>query len=110
MKKTIVAAAMLLASSHGFSQEVDKLTGLIVAPGFESVRANCMACHSMKLVTQNRMTRDTWLETIRWMQETQGLWPLKDQEKAILDYLGTHYAPVDSGRRKALPVHLMPKP
>ena len=79
-------------------------TGLVYAEGFEWVRSTCTACHSAKLVTQNRATRAGWLEMIRWMQSTQGLWDLGEKEKPILDYLAKHYAPEEIGRRAALPV------
>ncbi len=79
-------------------------TGLIYAEGFEWVRSTCTACHSAKLVTQNRASRAGWLEMIRWMQASQGLWDLGDKEKPILDYLAKHYAPEDIGRRAPLPV------
>ena len=77
-------------------------TGLIAKDGFELVAMNCGGCHSMKLVTQNRNTKDGWLETIRWMQETQKLWDLGDNENKIIEYLATNYGPVSSGRRKPL--------
>ncbi len=77
-------------------------TGLVVAEGFEQVRATCTACHSAKLVTQNRATRQGWKEMIRWMQETQGLWQLGEQEDVILDYLAANYAPQETGRRANL--------
>ena len=37
--------------------------------GRQLVVDTCTACHSAKLVLQNRMTRDNWDETITWMQE-----------------------------------------
>jgi hypothetical protein len=36
------------------------------------------------------------------MQSTQGLWDLGEAEPIILDYLATHYAPEESGRRAAI--------
>ncbi len=74
-------------------------TGFVVAPGFDEVRANCTVCHSSKLVTQNRATREGWEQMIIWMQEKQGLWDLGDRKPIILDYLSTHYAPIKKGRR-----------
>lgn len=79
-------------------------TGLVFAEGFELVRGTCTACHSAQLVTQNRATREGWLQMIRWMQETQGLWDLGKNEKPIVDYLAKHYAPDDVGRRANLDV------
>jgi len=63
---------------------------------------NCTTCHSAELVTQNKMTRDGWLATIRWMQESQNLWDLGQNEDLILDYLAKNYAPEDTGRRRSL--------
>jgi hypothetical protein len=81
---------------------VHVMTGLKVAEGFELVRANCTACHSGKLIAQNRATREGWQEMIRWMQATQGLWELGENEAAILDYLAANYAPEETGRRANL--------
>jgi hypothetical protein len=78
-------------------------SGLIVDEGFIQVKATCLACHSSKLVTQNRATRDGWEKMIRWMQETQNLWDLGTNEDIILDYLAKNYAPDDAGRRRNLP-------
>lgn len=77
-------------------------SGLIVDDGFEVVMGTCGACHSLSLVTQNRADRAGWKDIIVWMQETQKLWDLGDQEDIILDYLAKNYAPENSGRRKNL--------
>ena len=77
-------------------------TGFVEGEGLTSVINNCTNCHSAKLVTQNRMTKEQWQATIHWMQETQNLWDLGDNEEIILNYLATHYAPTKEGRRKNL--------
>ena len=79
-------------------------TGLIYDTHFDIVRAHCTACHSGKLVAQNRATREGWLQMIRWMQETQGLWDLGVNEPKILDYLAKNYAPEAVGRRTNIDV------
>ncbi len=76
-------------------------TGLAMGEGYEIVRATCTACHSAKLVTQNRATRAGWEEMIRWMQAKQGLWDLGENEAAILDYLATHYGVEEQDGRRA---------
>ena len=81
---------------------VHVMTGLKAAKGFELVRGNCTACHSAKLITQNRATREGWEEMIDWMQATQGLWELGGQESTILDYLAKNYGPEEIGRRANL--------
>ena len=87
---------------------LDAQSGLVKADGFNLVLAHCSACHSSSLITQNAMSRERWLETIRWMQETQKLWPLGEAEPLILDYLSTWYGPKKSARRAPLPPHLLP--
>lgn len=79
-------------------------TGLIYAEGFNIVRGTCTACHSAKLVTQNRATREGWEEMIRWMQTKQGLGDLGTSEAIILDYLAANYAPEEIGRRANIDV------
>ncbi|MCH7398773.1 cytochrome C [Belliella sp. DSM 107340] len=78
--------------------------GLVEGEGLQLVLANCTNCHSAKLVTQNRFTREGWIQVIRWMQETQGFWELGENEDAIVDYLSTHFAPEAQGRRMPLEV------
>lgn len=90
------------SSAKNFDKVVDGIhvqTGLVYAEGFDIVRGTCTACHSAKLVTQNRATREGWKQMITWMQETQGLWDLGKNEPIILDYLATNYAPKEVGRR-----------
>ncbi len=77
-------------------------TGLLDGKGLQEVINNCTSCHSAKLITQNRMNRDRWLATIRWMQETQNLHQLGENENLILDYLAEKYSPEDVGRRANL--------
>lgn len=85
-------------------EEIDATSGFIAKGDYKLVIANCTPCHSSKLVIQNRASREGWLEMIRWMQETQKLWDLQDNEDKILDYLATYYAPEEEGRRKPLEV------
>ncbi|WP_345004455.1 monoheme cytochrome C [Snuella lapsa] len=77
-------------------------TGLVEGEGLEQVVVSCTPCHSAKLVTQNRATKEGWVGIIRWMQETQNLWDLGANETIIVDYLATHYAPENKGRRDVL--------
>lgn len=77
-------------------------TGLKEAVGLNQVITNCTTCHSSKLIVQNRMGKEQWNATIRWMQETQGLWDLGKNQEVIVEYLTTNYPPIDKGRRAAL--------
>ena len=95
-----------------FSQavEIDKDTGLKVDKGLEEVKANCTACHSANFIIQSKLNREEWLTTIRWMQETQGLWEFDPQtEDIILSYLAKNYPQAnDSKRRPLLKKELLP--
>lgn len=107
--RPLLGLGLLLAGGIAAGQETDQATGLVRAPGFEQVRANCGGCHSYRLVTQQRADRQTWLEIIRWMQATQNLWELEPAvEDAILDYLAAHYPPRADRRRAPIPPWLMP--
>lgn len=108
-----IAAALLvlgLSVTSVVAAEKDPTTGFIIAPGWETVRNNCIACHSAGLVTQNSGSRAHWLSMIRWMQETQGLWPFDDNtENTILEYLSSYYGPKDDARRPALRIDQLPE-
>jgi len=97
-----IVAVAPVAPASGIVNGVDVETGLIAEGEWEIVRANCTSCHSAKLITQNRQTKEGWHGLIVWMQETQGLWDLGENEDLILNYLSTHYAPEDKGRRAPL--------
>ena len=91
--------------------DIDPSTRLVRKPGWELVRAQCGGCHSYGLITNQRGDRQTWLEIIRWMQQTQNFWELGvEVEAAILDYLAENYPPAGKFRRAPLPGHLMPEP
>lgn len=77
-------------------------TGLIDDEGLMTVIAHCTACHSAQLITQNRMNKERWDATIRWMQETQNLWDLGDNQEVIVNYLVKNYPVYSKGRRENL--------
>ncbi|MCR9062827.1 MAG: hypothetical protein NXI00_02615 [Cytophagales bacterium] len=79
---------------------LDPDSGLRIDPNLMLVKANCTACHSSKLITMNRMSRERWKETIRWMQEKQNLWDLGESEPLVLDYLEKYYAPESQATRR----------
>ena len=113
LKNWIVAFLLFASAGPIFGEEpevqVDELTGLKMAPGWELVRNNCITCHSAKQFLQQRGTRTTWDYVITWMQERGGLWPLDAETRStILDYLAENHGPGESFRRPPIPAHLMP--
>lgn len=77
-------------------------TGFVDDVGLMETVNNCTNCHSSKLVIQNRMSKEQWIATIRWMQKTQNLWDLGGNEAIIVSYLSKNYAPKKKGRRDNL--------
>ena len=110
--KLILTMAAIAAGSSmtaGSAQEIDQTSGLIVAAGWQQVQATCTECHSTQLIIQNAGSKAVWRSRVLWMQSTQGLRQLEPAlEESILSYLATNYGQKESGRRPALPAHLMP--
>ena len=89
--------------------QADPVTGLKMSGDWELVRGNCTACHSAKLITQQRGTAEQWLAMIRWMQKKQNLWQFDPlTEERIVAYLAENYPPDAARRRAAIPADLMP--
>ncbi len=102
-------AGLLSTGAPATEFELDALSGLKMAGDWELVRNNCIACHSGRLITQQRGSAEQWLDMIRWMQKKQNLWQFDaDTESRIVAYLAEHYPPEDQRRRRAIPSHLMP--
>ncbi len=89
--------------------QIDPVTGFKMTGDWELVRGNCTACHSAKLITQQRGTAAQWLAMIRWMQKKQNLWQFDPgTEGRIIAYLAENYPPDAAQRRAAIPPELMP--
>ena len=88
---------------------LDTLTGLKMTGDWRIVKGACTACHSARLITQQRGTAQQWLTMIRWMQKKQNLWEFEpDIEERIIAYLADNYPPEAARRRTAIPLDLMP--
>ena len=89
--------------------QLDPVTGMKMTGDWELVRGNCTACHSAKLITQQRGTAEQWLAMIRWMQKKQNLWQFDPgTEGRIIAYLAENYPPDAAQRRAPIPPDLMP--
>ena len=88
---------------------IDPVTGFKMTGDWEIVRANCTACHSSRLITQQRGSAQQWLTMIRWMQKKQNLWQFDPAtEEKIIAYLAENYPPGNAQRRAALQPDMMP--
>lgn len=95
MRTLVFVVALLLPVFGGWgpwppaagAQEAD-IARLPEGPGRETVFYTCAACHSIRLVAQQRMDRVDWDETLHYMVEEQDM-PEPDAEdrKILLDYL-----------------------
>jgi len=104
-----VLLVSLSISTSAKSAEIDPDSGLVIADGWKTVRANCTVCHSAKFITFQRGDRDSWKSMIRWMQKTQGLWSFDEKtEDTILSYLAASYPPGKSSRRQNLSAAELP--
>jgi len=104
-----VAAVCAFAAAAAQEPELDAFTGLKMTGDWELARNNCIACHSAKLITQQRGSKGQWLKLIRWMQAKQNLWQFDpDTETRIIAYLADNYPPQAERRRAAIPPELMP--
>ncbi len=107
-KKSLPEAMTQVDQEDKITDEIkdglDVATGFVAQGDYVLVKSTCTTCHSSKLVLQNRASRQGWQEMIIWMQETQKLWDLGENEDKILDYLATYYGPKKKGRRSPLQV------
>ena len=101
-KRSISEWSNDLVKTNEIKNGIHVSSGLIVDDSFELVISNCTQCHSSKLIIQNRATRQGWENIIGWMQRTQNLWDLGNNQDLILDYLSKNYAPIRKGRRMPL--------
>jgi len=91
-----------VVTSNGIENGIHVRTGLKEGEGLMAVVAHCTVCHSAQLIIQNRMNKERWNATIRWMQETQNLWELGEQQEVIVNYLVKNYPIYRKGRRENL--------
>ena len=110
-RRFLMGALLALLASTSLAEEpaLDAFTGLKMAGDWELVRNNCVACHSAKLVTQQRGSKEQWLKMIRWMQKSQNLWQFDAETEAkIIGYLAEYYPPREQSRRAPIAAELLP--
>ena len=73
-------------------EDEDEYEGLPPGEGRDEVFGYCSACHSMRLVTQQALTRADWGEVLVYMVEEHEMAELEpEDEKLVLDYLARFY-------------------
>ena len=83
-----------IAAQPAANEDEDEYQGLPPGDGRDEVFGLCGACHSLKLVTQQGLSRQRWDEVLVYMVEEQEM-PELDRETndLVLDYLTKFYGP-----------------
>ena len=72
----------------------DEYQGLPPGEGRDETLGICGACHSMKLVTQQGLSRATWIEVLQYMVDEHEMPELEPEDHdLIVDYLSEFYGP-----------------
>lgn len=80
----LLFAAPMMADEYEFAP-------LPPGEGAEETYYACIACHSLRTVTNGGYSRAVWDELLDWMVEVQGMYEMPPEEREIvLDYLATH--------------------
>jgi cytochrome c len=68
--------------------------GWPAGPGQAETGELCDSCHSLAIVKQQRLSRETWDKLLTWMVEKQGMAAQSPERRALmLDYLVQHFGP-----------------
>jgi cytochrome c len=89
---TLFAGWALTAPAGARYDPNDEWQGLPKGKGREAVFYNCVACHSMAIIQQQRLNRRVWSEVLQWMIDEVRMPKPSDQDyQLILDYLVEHF-------------------
>ncbi len=85
-------ALLLGAIGGGYSRaQDDDASSLPEGKGSEEVETYCSVCHSLKIVTQQGLSREAWDELLNLMVEEQGMEKMPPGDrKIVLEYLARH--------------------
>lgn len=111
----VLCVLVVIAAASPVRAATDTDTGLVIAPGWELARAQCGACHTHAMLTQQRGSEFFWRATIDRMQKHHGLWKIEAiQLEQLVGYLASAYPVANDtdapGRRPNLTPALRPPP
>lgn len=102
MIRLALALGAALAAAPAFAQGVapSDPADYPDAPGREEAVAFCGACHSFRIVAQQRLTRAQWDESMKWMVQRHNM-PQLDKEDLdlILGYIEKAFPAAPAGAR-----------
>jgi Spy/CpxP family protein refolding chaperone len=92
MRRLLMASAGLVALLALQAVADDDFGGLPEAEGREDVFYNCQACHSLRTVTQQSLSRSRWDQILDDMVQVHGMHELDEEERErVLDYLAEEF-------------------
>ncbi|MEO1199957.1 MAG: aldehyde dehydrogenase [Pseudomonadota bacterium] len=63
-------------------------------PVAEQVGYYCIACHSLEIIKQQGLDKETWDDVIVWMEEDMGMNPLDDEtQDQFTTFLADYFGP-----------------
>ena len=96
----LVGFFLAVLAAPALSQTDEQLARFPQGEGRDMVIGWCGACHSLNLVSQQRLPRWRWDELLVVMKEKHGMPELDPADRtAILDYLGEHLKPPPRRRK-----------
>lgn len=88
----LFAGRAMIAPAGARYDPNDEWQGLPKDKGREAVFYNCVGCHSMAIIQQQRLNRRVWTEVLQAMVDEVGMpKPSAEDHKLILDYLVKHF-------------------
>ncbi|RED52141.1 hypothetical protein [Aestuariispira insulae] len=93
MKKTVLGfSAFLLTGLFSLPAGASEYGILVEDTGVEEVYGYCSACHSERIVAQQGLSRESWIELLDWMVEEQGMAEIEEPDfSLVIDYLSKNY-------------------
>ena len=92
LKRYLLLAGIAFFSSSIFAGDPVDFGGLPEGDAQAEVYGVCSACHSLMIVQQQGLSKQSWLDTLDWMIEEQGMAELPEEMlDRIAGYLAEHY-------------------
>jgi hypothetical protein len=92
MRRAFTTAAGLIALFALPAGAEEDFGGLPDREGREDVFYNCQACHSLRTVTQQSLSRSRWDQILDDMVHVHGMNELEEDERErVLDYLAEEF-------------------
>ncbi len=92
LERCLLLAGIAFFSSSIVAGDPADFGGLPEGDAQAEVYGVCSACHSLMIVQQQGLSKQSWLDTLDWMIEEQGMAELPEEMlDRIAGYLAEHY-------------------